>query len=91
RGSASFLARADFVGGTFAIVEDYTSMVAKYGGSSNNVGLEDFACNPLVAEQVYYILTESGVNIKTYLGAGIVFVNKLNAAVSGTSLRAGLS
>jgi hypothetical protein len=90
RGASSFLARAPYVGGTFAIVEDYTSMVAKYSGSTDNVGLAAFACNPLVAEQLFYMLTQGGENIKTYIGAGTTFPAAVTITLS-TNNGAGLS
>lgn len=52
-----FLARAPYVGGTFEIIDDYTTIGAKIdGGSSSNAGIAAIDCNPLVAESVMYIL-----------------------------------
>lgn len=69
----SFLARAAYAGAAFAILETYTTISAKYSGSTDNLGVMAVAHNPLLAESVYYILTRGGTDLKTYIGSGITF------------------
>jgi len=73
----AFLARAPYVGGTFVILEDATSISSKMGGAGQIV---TFNCNPLVSEQVAYLLYSAPVNdtqYEIYLGAGSSFANTM--------------
>jgi len=69
----SFIARAAYAGAAFTILDDYTTISAKYSGSTDNIGVMAAAYNPLLAESVYYVLTQGGTNLKTYIGSGVTF------------------
>ena len=69
----TFLARAPYVGGTFTIIEDATSLQAKFGGALYEQHLDVFACNPLLPEKVLYIAGWNGTS-KAYYGANETFV-----------------
>lgn len=73
----SFLARADYVGGTFVILEDATSMSAKYGGG--NVWCSTVGCDKTQPERVVYILNDTS-NSKPYIGSGNTFTEGFNVA-----------
>lgn len=73
RGSGAFLARAAYVGATFVILENSTSIIAKVGGVAADCGLTDFACNPLVSESVVYIVSKYADQSYAYIGAGATF------------------
>lgn len=68
----TFLARAPYVGGTFTIIEDATSLIAKFGGIAADQQVCAFACNPLQPEKVLYIVGYG--SSKAYYGAGASFV-----------------
>jgi len=73
----AFLARAPYVGATFVIIEDETSINSKLGGAGMVL---TFNCNPLVSEQVAYVLYSPAVNdveYEIYLGAGASFANTM--------------
>jgi hypothetical protein len=80
-GVDTFLARAPYAGGTFVILEDYTSIQAKYG-STDNIRVAAFNCNRNVGESVLYCLTQGGTNIKTYFGSGVTFIAKATFSLS---------
>lgn len=74
-GVNTFFASAPAVGGTFTVIEDYASISAKYGGSTDNIRLCAFGINSLTNECLY-CLTQGGENIRTYLGTGTTFTAK---------------
>jgi hypothetical protein len=80
-----FLARAPYAGGTFAILETYTTIQAKYGGSTDNLGLVALNCNPFVGESVMYVITQGGENLKTYIGAGATFPAGVTISLSSNN------
>lgn len=65
----SFIARAPNIGGTFEIVEDQASINAKMGTTGHDAFAFQIACNPLVPEQVVYVLAANTTAFKTYIGA----------------------
>lgn len=65
--TGDFVARAPSVGGTFVIIEDATSILAKEGGTLNRC--DAIGYNPLVSEQVAYILQGTNGGGHAYLGA----------------------
>lgn len=65
-----FIARAPALGGTFTIIEDATSIKAKYGAVTT--GVWGVACNPLAPESVAYIIGTSGT-ANLYYGSGTSF------------------
>lgn len=76
--ATSFIARANFVGDVFVILEDAASMSAKYGGG--DVWASCFGCNPLMPEQVVYVLNNLSIS-KPYLGANQTWVEGVNAGM----------
>ncbi len=71
-GADTFIARAPYAGGVFTIIEDATSILAKFGGGSDPQA-NCFACNPLASEQVAYAIKVGGSSVKTFIGAGTSF------------------
>lgn len=67
-GSTAFLARAPYVGGTWTIIEDTTTLAVKYPGGSTT-GICCIVGNPSVPEQVFYL---GGTNAlkNPYLASG---------------------
>ena len=71
-GANTFLAYAPRVGGSFTVIENFTSISAKYGGSTDNLRVAAFNFNPLTNEWLY-CLTQAGENIRTYIGSGVTY------------------
>lgn len=83
----TFLARAPYVGGTFVILQDATSLLATFGGAIYEQQICAFACNPLLSEKVLYIA--GYVTAKAYYGAGASFVE--GATIAGVEQGGSLS
>lgn len=81
KGVDTFLARAPFIGGVFTIIEDATSIAAKFG-SSTDTRVAAFNCNPLSAESVAYVITVGGSGGKGFIGAGSTFAAGFSSAFS---------
>jgi hypothetical protein len=69
----AFLARAPYIGGTFVIIEDQTSINTKMSATGQDGYLATFNFNPLVSESLVYVLGKIGVNCKCYIGSGATF------------------
>lgn len=74
----AFIARAPYIGGTFTVLEDLTSILAKFPGSTF-IAVSGLAHNPAYPEQVMYVVSgdmggfPTAHQSKTYIGAGSSF------------------
>jgi hypothetical protein len=85
-GNAPFIARAPKIGAEWVVLYDETTIrPSPYAGK--NWGVFAIGYNPLVSEQVAFILGTVSENKKFYLGAGSSFA--VGAAVDGASLHVG--
>jgi len=72
-GVNTFIAWAPSPGASFTVLDDYTSITAKYSGSTDNLIVANIGCDLSSPNTVMYALCQAGENIRTYLGVNGVF------------------
>lgn len=88
----TFIARAGVLGGAFTILQDYTSISALYGGSTDNIHVAAVGQDKTASEFVVYSVCQAGENNKFFISTGGGVFNLANATlVLGTNNDADLS
>lgn len=83
----AFIARADFAGGTFTVLQDQTSINGLLGVGGNAGYVGTIGCNPFVGESVVYALTDANTdNTKAYIGSDGTYTEGANFNLAPTSI-----
>jgi hypothetical protein len=67
-GVDTFLAWAPGIGSDFTLLENYTSIVAKFSGSTDNIHVMNIGCDLSSPNTVVYAISMGGENVRTFLG-----------------------
>lgn len=69
----TFIARADYIGAPFVVIDDFDSIAIKLGTTNTNCAVMAMNFNPLAYEEVMYIIGKYGFGGKVVYGSRGVF------------------